>query len=600
MSHRTEISQRYRGASQVGAGAVRLVADLERAPVRVDGRIREPLLVREALSALHAIVRSDMRYKPKDRAAYVAFQRMRKRSAELAGLRAQREYFDWLARNDPLAWFVLDPVVTVHPDGISFEVFSKDEGTYARLFVARDALETDGDWVCGTTNVDFSDALYDGVQRLRSTGGARLSIAPDAVELAADDDSVVEKRVAVPDSWLRGFLQVQSAATLARASVHLTPMELYNTLRHLRMNADRKRQGRALRVELVPGETPRVVLEPWSWLLETSSGPYTGPRPEVVRIWGRRRWMLLRRLLPFARGADLHVLGSGLPSFLVLDAGAVQLTLGLTGFTAANWSRALQLDTLLPRSGGGDDLQQAILTHLRDAGAADRAQLAEATAAAPEDVLAALQALGQAGHLLFELSGRVRLRQLTAAPLQAEALRYRSDAERVAHDLLAAKAIKLTREEVVHGSGTALAAKVTVAADKRTYQVSFTLDDEGRVGKASCTCTAFRSHGLKEGPCPHLIATRLRIEELRIARAKRRGAALLTETRTYARRTEEGEAVTQLSLDKRRLKVRWGLRKSPRLRMQNLVFDTVEDARAAYLGRLERLETAGWLDASAS
>src|SRR6185312_11832118 len=91
------------------------------------------------------------------------------------------------------------------------------------------------------------------------------------------------------------------------------------------------------------------VLEPWELVIATSAGPYLGRAPQVVRIWGRRRLMLLKRLLPFAESIELHLLGSGLPSFYVLRAGPVTFTLGLSGFTSSNWAQAVSFDLLLPR-----------------------------------------------------------------------------------------------------------------------------------------------------------------------------------------------------------------------------------------------------------
>ncbi len=176
----------------------------------------------------------------------------------------------------------------------------------------------------GTTNVDFSDALFDGVQRMRSYRETRLAVGREAVALStAGSPEVLEKKVNVPDSWLRGFLQVQSAGTLPRTVARLAPVDLYNVLRHLRMHGDLKKGGRGVRVELVPGEPPRLVLEPWEVVIKTTAGAYTGRTPQVVRIWGRRRLTLLARLLPFVEHVELHLLGSGLPSFWVLRAGHV-------------------------------------------------------------------------------------------------------------------------------------------------------------------------------------------------------------------------------------------------------------------------------------
>ena len=92
-------------------------------------------------------------------------------------------------------------------------------------------------------------------------------------------------------------MQVQSATALPMDHFTLAPIDLYNVLRHLRLHADRKGQRRGLRVELVPGAAPRLVLEPWETVLPSTSAIYRGRAARVVRVWGRRRLSLLRRLL---------------------------------------------------------------------------------------------------------------------------------------------------------------------------------------------------------------------------------------------------------------------------------------------------------------
>src|SRR5215207_3600971 len=104
-----------------------LFSNTQRDPVKLEGKIKQPLRFREALSALYAVVASDFRYKPKDRTAYLAYKQMKRESAGMTLWQAQQAYFSWLIRNDPLAFVVLDPIITVHPDRVLFEVFSKDE-----------------------------------------------------------------------------------------------------------------------------------------------------------------------------------------------------------------------------------------------------------------------------------------------------------------------------------------------------------------------------------------------------------------------------------------------------------------------------------------
>ena len=127
----------YAGASRVevagDTSTIELFGNLARPPVRFAATVTDPLRFREALSALSAVVGSDYRYVPKDRTAYLAYLRLKRETAGQAMWQAQQAYFAWLLRNDPLAFCILDPVISVHPDQVVFEVFGKDESTYACL-----------------------------------------------------------------------------------------------------------------------------------------------------------------------------------------------------------------------------------------------------------------------------------------------------------------------------------------------------------------------------------------------------------------------------------------------------------------------------------
>jgi predicted DNA-binding WGR domain protein len=73
--------------------------------------------------------------------------------------------------------------------------------------------------------------------------------------------------------------------------------------------------------------------------------------------------------------------------------------------------------------------------------------------------------------------------------------------------------------------------------------------------------------------------------------------AVTVETRTYSRRDEGGEEVVQVSLERQRLKVRWGRAGRP-MRLQTLRFNSPDEARAAYFARIDRLGARGYLDAT--
>lgn len=605
----TDISLRYAGESRYVTDGddsrLALFGNLQRDPVHLDGVLKKPIHVREALSALYAVVGSDYRYVPKDRTAYHAFQRMRRESANQGSWRAQHAYFDWLSRNDPLAFLILDPVISVHPDKVFFEVFSKDEGTYANLSISMDAFELTSDPVCGTTNIDFSEQLFQSISRFRSYRQTRLTIGQQGVAVDTDGtDQVLEKKIKIPDSWLRGFLQVQSAALLPTDSFSIAPIDLYNALRHLRMNGDQKGKRRGLRIELVPGEKPRIVLEPWETVLETSQSVYEGREAKVIRVWGRRRLSLLRRMLPMTETIDVHLTGSGLPSFWVLRSKQMTFTMGITGFTASNWSKALDFDLLLPRSlGGSKDTQkplEKIVKHLSKNWREDETGLTKATKLEGEELVQNVQLGCQQGQLMFDVPEQVyRLRPLTEVPLDLERLQFRSRFERSAYDLLHRKnAVSIVSENRIHGSGLELTGKADVAEDRREYRPHLLVSDDGFVGRAECTCNQFRTQGLKAGPCTHLIALRLAHAVQQQKRRAGKGTAITVETRTYSKRTDGDEHVYQVSLNRKRTKVRWGI-VGQKMRIQQLQFSSVDEARDDYLGRVKDLIDRGFLDASA-
>src|SRR5215469_4401814 len=78
----TSVRLSYGGVSTVltgedGTSQVALYTNTRRDPVKVEGKVVNPLRLREALSVLYGIIASDFRYVPKDRTAYMAYMRMK-------------------------------------------------------------------------------------------------------------------------------------------------------------------------------------------------------------------------------------------------------------------------------------------------------------------------------------------------------------------------------------------------------------------------------------------------------------------------------------------------------------------------------------------
>ena len=594
----------YSGASRVltagDAAQVELFGNLARPQVRFEATLKNPLRFREALSALYGVIGSDYRYAPKDRTQYIAYLRLKRDAAPLGVWHAQQAYFAWMLRNDPTALSILDPVVSVHPDQVTFETFGKDESTYACLAFKRTAFADVGKGEYGTTNIDFSDALYSSVQQIRGYRTTTFAVGHDGTKPTAEGrKEVLEKKIQVPDSWLRGFLQVQSAATLPFDHVQLSPMDLYNVLRHLRMNGDRKGKKRGLRFELVPAQQPRIVAEPWETVFTTTGDVLRGKAARLVRVWGRRRLMTMKRLLPFVQSVDVYLLGSGLPSFWVFRCGDITLTLGLTGFTSANWSSALGFDLLLPRKTQDGEPTKKVVEYLAEKWKADGKELAAQTGIKGAALLEAVQVGCQNGELMYDIANGVyRHRPLTEKPLDLARLQFRNVREKVAHDLLTRRgAVRITGENRIAGIGLELTGTVSVTEEKRDYRPQMVLADEGQVRKVTCTCAAFRKQGIKGGPCVHLIALRLAFAE-KEAKKSKGDDAVKFETRAFAKRDGEVENVVQISLERDKVKYRWG-RSGETMRLQTLRFNSDADARRAYFAKLADLDAKGYLDAIA-
>lgn len=577
-----------------GRARVTLGLDGSRGPVGLRGSVKSPALFRDALMTAFDVLGSDLRYKRKDLATYLAYLTKQGKKASKEIWEAQKQFLEQELGAEEQPKHVLEPVVTVSPDEVSFEVFSRDESSYARLVVP--SAQFDGrEAAHGTATLSVDEAFIARFERLRSW-------QPVDLEVTNRGDAQAQTKQ-VPWAWLRNFVQVQSAATLPAAVAVLAPVDLYNLLFVLRTRAAKK-PPRGLRFELVPGVAPRIVIEPFDLVLESHAGPWTGTVPRVVRLFGRQRLLALGRALPHVKEVKVHLLGAGLPVFWSLDFGADRgsLTVGHTGWTDSGWSSASAFDALMPPA-SIEPLAERAQGTLMLRGPSSFDELVKAMGAPPKDVRAALQLECLKGRVVFDLvKGQYRPRQLLDTPIDVSLIRFGGEREKLAHRLLeGAGKVRLTKVHDLGSEGTELSGEVEDTEARRTFTPGFTLDPEGRVRGASCTCLHFKRSGTREGPCEHLLALRLfhqrRQQHDEAARLTPEGRALIhAETRTYVRREGSRELVYRVSLDDKLVRVLWGARnEAPR--QQRTWFDSDAQARDAYFARLEALSSEGFIDA---
>ncbi len=544
----------YRGRSEIVRGpdglAVSLAPNLRRDRVSFVGALRQPLRFREAVSALHDIVISDLRYKPRDKTAYQAYlAQQQEREAAIrrtvstaarqeilkqqagpmpAGLEqqfhklrtrywnARQQYSNYLLRHDPDLWRLLmpcDPVITVAPDVLFFECFSADESSYGCLTVERGAFSAERDVSLGTTNVDYSWALYEQFQKLRSYRETRFAIDPAGFEVQTHQaGGYHEEKIDLPSSWLRGFMQLQAGMSLPMRRVPVSREGLYNVLAFLKRHKA-ARSPRAVRFELEPGRPVVLVLEPWEQRFVLHGTPYPGPRAETIRTWGRDRLRVLGRLLPLLEGAEVYLLGTGLPSFWTARLGEMRLVLGLSGWTVNDWTGASALDQLAPPGDPSDDLLSDIAATFKMKPAQTFEQIRQQTGAAPAFVAAGLNRLALLGQVIHDLSANLyRWRQILPVALSLEQIGPENPETVAARALMAARQVNLQRDERTASGLRLLAGQVPDQPRKQGRDggrpAELVLDADGRMLRGKCTCSHHFKGGLRRGPCRHLQALR--------------------------------------------------------------------------------------------
>ncbi|MBW5483925.1 SWIM zinc finger family protein [Streptomyces bambusae] len=368
----------------------------------------------------------------------------------------------------------LDPVVTGNGDRLRFESFSGCCGVYARLDVLQEGLDG-ADTGHGTTNVDVNNPLRESLSRLAGDDPLHLRVGPDELVVSTLDGPVVEKKVPLPDRWLRGFAEAQVVTAGFDLRAELTAAEAVRFLRALpRSNA----AGRGPMWVVPAGRTLR---------------PTTRPVPGAVCLPGPERLAALQRVLRHATalrvyGPNAHDGAATAAAWEVVMPG-MRLTLTLSPDPARGFSgEGGVLEALATDEAAADaDLISVLLAWEPRI---DPADLAEQSGLPVARVRAALARLGTAGRVGYDVAD--------AAYFHRE-LPYDADrAERHNPRLVAARA--LLAEGAVHLDGTT----ATVRSGERTYQVR-----EAAGGVLGCTCQWWADYRGRRGPCKHALAVRM-------------------------------------------------------------------------------------------
>lgn len=418
---------------------------------------------------------------------------------------ARKKFFDWLYEHDRNAWIVLDPIVSVQKDGTFFEAFSGDESIYARVFLPHAAVDSKEQPSMGTTNIDFSLLLERELERVRSYRPVDLTVGLKSVDFKTEAAVVEEEKIPLPETWVRGLVEVQSVLALAPVSFEMSADGLAEIIS--RLQGEKENTGpRSLKFSLKPGRPIRVEIEPWGEVFADDWCSYEGQTSTEIRIWGRRRLFVLKNLLVNADKVRVHFLGSGMPSFWTIEKDGIELTVGLSGWSSNDWASKAKFSSFIPVANIDEEKLSAGLDLLIKQGAITTAEFAKELSVSVPDASALLQKLCLQGKAMFDPNRNLyRWRDLFPT-LDIYQESESSREERFGIELANQNKVRKTTDEVKAEIRYLAAA---VEDKKGTFSPLLELDSDNRPKYAQCNCPFYNYNKLRQGPCRHMVALSL-------------------------------------------------------------------------------------------
>jgi hypothetical protein len=315
--------------------------------------------------------------------------------------------------------------------------------------------------------------------RVHDADALLMNVGHDEVRVTTLAGSTVERKVPLPERWLKGFAEVQVAAAQMLLRYELAAVEARRFLQSL----------------------PRTRSRTVAWATPTGKGLRLSAQAgeAAVCLAGPERLRLLERLLPSAR--ELRVYGPQ-PSRprgteasaweLVLDGARLVFVLSPELFRGFSGEGGVLRDL----AHADEEAVDAVAEQLQGEPEIEPSAVAEELGLPRPAVWSALGALGAAGRVGFDLG---------ASSFFHRELPYDRSALQAMHPRL------LAAQELVEGGAVSLAGEAaTVRSGDADYIVRW--DESG----ARCTCAWFARHRGERGPCKHVLAAELVRRSVRV------------------------------------------------------------------------------------
>lgn len=372
----------------------------------------------------------------------------------------------------PIPASLRDPIVSAGTDQIRFEGFSSCNGVYARLDLLEDAI--DGEFLAsGTTNVDFNEPMLNALNAVKKTEKMVLGVGSKDVSISTDKGKVVEKKVRLPERWIKGLTSVQ---------LYLAGME------------EKFRLNKVQVVQLFQS-IPRGNVKGEFFLHQRASrfvlSPIAGK--DSVRIGGIQRLRLLEGILPYIDSMTVYQEVGGESCSVVADFKNMRLTLALSPDSYRGFSgEGNVLENMIQAV--PDEWVMGVNSLLKSNELFDPTMLSiehDVDFATMDSLTASLSSVGLLGYDLH--SHQHYYRRL---PFKMERILSLNPRLKNAKKLLATAGV-----EILKNTGDYVEARVSGT------DVTHTVIIQGE--QSRCTCNWFTNHQGKRGLCKHILAVKM-------------------------------------------------------------------------------------------
>ena len=373
-----------------------------------------------------------------------------------------------------------DPVVTSNDDRLRFEGFSACCGAYVRIDMLPESLdgETFGR---GTTNVDFNQPMLSALAKIKAGDEVSIAVGADKVVLQQRETEVVEKKVKLPLRWLRGFVEVQAVQSRMKLVHQIDAIHAVRFFRSLpRIKTNRRstwvaKSGQGLRLSQIQS-------------------------PHSLKIGGLERLRVLESLSRDAESLSVYADESTGASAWVLT------------FTDCRFHLVVSPEVWRGFSGEGQALEALatadkttipiVQSKLKWQSIVDLEQLAKSTKLSPASIDAALKTLGARGLVGFDLAESTYFHR--EMPFDVSMIEKLQPRLRAARKLIDQNNVRI-------GKKTTNTCEVLVQSADVQHRVVL---KSGKSPSWKCTCPWFAKHDNSRGPCKHILAAQILIEEL--------------------------------------------------------------------------------------